>query len=84
MIAIACEPSSQFGLMIKKVFNDDRTMILGYTNGTIGYICNSVQHQEGGYEAESLINRGLAGPLPAETDSVICNAVKALHFDLKD
>ena len=84
MIAIACEPSSQLGIMIKNVFNDDKTMILGYTNGIIGYICNSVQHQEGGYEAESLINRGLAGPLPAETDSVICNAVKALHFDLKD
>lgn len=83
MIAIACEPSSQLGIMIKTIFNDDKTMILGYTNGSIGYICNSVQHKEGGYEAESLINRGLAGPLPAETDSVICNAVKALHFDLK-
>lgn len=83
MIAIACEPSTQLGIMIKNIFNDGRTMILGYANGTIGYICNSVQHQEGGYEAESLINRGLAGPLPAESDSLICNAVKALHFDLK-
>lgn len=83
LIAIACEPSSQLGLMIKNIFKDDKTMIIGYTNGIIGYICNSVQHLEGGYEAESLINRGLAGPLPPETDSVICNAVKALHFDLK-
>jgi len=83
MIAIACEPSSQLGLMIKRIFNDGRTMILGYANGTIGYICNAEQHREGGYEAESLINRGLAGPLPAESDELICNAVKALHFDLK-
>ncbi len=83
MIAIACEPSSQLGLMIKRIFHDDRTMILGYANGTIGYICNAAQHQEGGYEAESLINRGLAGPLPAESDELISNAVKALHFDLK-
>lgn len=83
MIGIACEPSSQLGLMIKNIFRDDRTMILGYTNGIIGYICNSVQHREGGYEAESLINRGLAGPLPDESDILIINAVKALHFDLK-
>lgn len=83
LIGIACEPSSQLGLMIKNIFKDDRTMILGYTNGTIGYICNSVQHREGGYEAESLINRGLAGPLPDESDKLIINAVKALHFDLK-
>lgn len=83
IISIACEPTSQLGFMIKKIFQDGRTLIAGYTNGKNGYIGNSVQHMEGGYEADSMTNRGLAGPLLAENDEVICNAVKALHFDLK-
>ncbi|WP_449537978.1 neutral/alkaline non-lysosomal ceramidase N-terminal domain-containing protein [Ferdinandcohnia sp. Marseille-Q9671] len=56
---------------------DSNTIVLGYSNGMIGYIPTQKQLMEGGYEAEDFIYYfGLPAPFHIETENTIQRAVE--------
>ncbi|MBP1991837.1 neutral/alkaline non-lysosomal ceramidase N-terminal domain-containing protein [Paenibacillus eucommiae] len=78
IIAIEGEVSTQYALMIKKLYGNDRTLVLGYSNGVFCYIPTRQMIREGGYEAECNYFFGLSGPFVPEIEDVImAEVVKA-------
>lgn len=53
------EPMVEYGFQIEKTIADRAVpIVVGYANGSIGYICTDQAHQEGGYEP----NHSASGP----------------------
>jgi hypothetical protein len=48
------EPMVEYGFKLEKAIADRAVpIVVGYANGSIGYICTAESHKEGGYEPES-------------------------------
>lgn len=71
IIGIEGEVVGELGIKIKKLLNDDRTVVMGYTNGIQCYINTPRILKEGGYETESFSELNLSGPLVPETEDII-------------
>ena len=52
LVGIPGEPYTEIASTIQKKVRPKRCLILGYTNGTVGYIPNRDAHQDGGYTVE--------------------------------
>jgi hypothetical protein len=71
LLAIPGEPMVEYGLKLEKAIGDRAVpIVVGYANGSLGYICTAKAFEEGGYEpahsqsgpeAEEIIIRELLG-----------------------
>jgi hypothetical protein len=64
-LTIPGEPMVEYGFQIEKAIADRATpIIVGYANGSLGYICTAEAHKYGGYEPN-------ASPLAPEAEPLI-------------
>lgn len=75
LVAIEGEVSTGYALLIKKLFEDGHTLVLGYTNGVRCYIPTRDMIAEGGYETESNYFTGLRGPFVPEIEDIIVGQI---------
>jgi neutral ceramidase len=75
LIAIEGEVSTEYSLLIKKLFGNGKMIVLGYTNGVMSYIPTAKMLAEGGYEAECNYFFGLQGPFVPEIEDIIVGRV---------
>jgi hypothetical protein len=75
IVSIEGEVSTQYALMIKKMFGTGKTMVLGYTNGVFCYIPTAQMIHEGGYEATCNYFFGLRGPFVPEIEDIIIGQI---------
>jgi hypothetical protein len=53
LVALGAEAFVEFALFGRSVSPFDETLVLGYTNGNVGYLCTGEVSEEGGYEART-------------------------------
>jgi hypothetical protein len=75
IVSIEGEVSTQYALMIKKMFGTGKTLVLGYTNGVFCYIPTAQMIHEGGYEATCNFFFGLRGPFVPEIEDIIIGQI---------
>ncbi len=75
IVSIEGEVSTQYALMIKKMFGTGKTLVLGYTNGVFCYIPTAQMIHEGGYEATCNYFFGLRGPFVPEIEDIIIGQI---------
>jgi neutral ceramidase len=71
IIGLEGEILNLIGRRIKDIFNDGKTIVLGYSNGIQCYIPNREALEEGGYEKDSFLRLGLCGPFISEAENII-------------
>ncbi|WP_127578883.1 neutral/alkaline non-lysosomal ceramidase N-terminal domain-containing protein [Paenibacillus koleovorans] len=75
IIGMEGEVSTQYGLMIKNLFGNGQTLVLGYTNGVFCYVPTAQMIHEGGYEATCNFFFGLHGPFVPEIEDIIVGQI---------
>jgi Neutral/alkaline non-lysosomal ceramidase. len=75
IIGIEGEVVSGLGTRIKKLINDGRTIVMGYTNGIQCYVNTPEVLKEGGYETDSFAELNLSGPLVPECEDIIIGRI---------
>jgi neutral ceramidase len=53
LLGLACEPFAQTGLEIKRRSPYAHTLVAGYANGCVGYVCPADAFEHGGYEVQT-------------------------------
>jgi len=62
------------GAYVEKRLRAPRTLLLGYTNGSVGYLPDTKELARGGYEASSYAYRAWSGPFRRGLEKVIAAA----------
>ncbi len=71
-----------YASMVKKA--QPQALAIGYTNGTIGYICTAQQIKAGGYEpCESVRTSALCGPLSEAAENIIRIEIERICDEMK-
>lgn len=83
LIAIEGEVSTEYSLLIKRLFGNENTIVLGYSNGVMSYIPTRQMLVHGGYEAECNYFFGLRGPFMPEVEDVIVGRVGQMLYELR-
>jgi hypothetical protein len=81
IIGLEGEILSTTGMKIKEQFRAlgiDDTLVLGYSNGVQTYIADKKVLEQGGYERDVFLYRGLSGPFKSETEDLICESILAI------
>lgn len=81
LVAIPAEVFAEFGLRIKAKSPFDRTFILGYSNGFVGYIPNEAEYQRKGYAADMVPKITDLFPFQPDVGEVLTDAILALLRD---
>lgn len=80
LIAMEGEVSTEYSLLLKRIFGNGKMIVIGYTNGVFSYVPTRKMIGEGGYEAECNFFFGLRGPFVPEIEDIIVGQVaQALH-----
>ncbi len=75
IIALENEVVSDIGKDIKKIFDDESIIVLGYSNSVGGYIPTKKVISDGGYESLSFMGMGLPGQFVDEIEDIIIGRV---------
>ncbi len=78
IVALENEVVSDIGKDIKRIFNDDNIITLGYSNSVMCYIPTKKVLSEGGYESTSFISAGLPGQFVDEVEDIIVGRVSLM------
>lgn len=83
LIALEGEISTHYSLMIKRLLQDQFTIVLGYSNGVFTYISTRQMIAEGGYEADTAPKAHMfrASFIPEIEDIIIGQIAKAECMD---
>lgn len=82
VIAIEGEVSTEYALLLKRMYPEGNTIVLGYTNAVYCYIPTRKMLGEGGYEAECNYFFGLRGPFTPEIEEIIVGQIAKLELEL--
>lgn len=75
LVALEGEVSTAYSLLLKQLFNKEKMIVLGYSNGVFCYIPSRKMVAEGGYETECHYFFGLMGPFVPEIEDIIVGQV---------
>ncbi len=78
IVALENEVVSDIGKDIKRIFNDENIIVLGYSNSVGCYIPTKKVISEGGYESQSFMSAGLPGQFIAEVEDIIIGRVSMM------
>lgn len=82
IVSMEGEVSTEYSLLIKKLFADDTTLALGYTNGVYCYIPTRKMIGEGGYESDCNFFFDMRGPFVPEIEDIIVGQLVKLDMEL--
>ncbi|MGI6379739.1 MAG: neutral/alkaline non-lysosomal ceramidase N-terminal domain-containing protein [Anaerolineae bacterium] len=71
LVGLAGEPFVRYALYGRALHGEDTTMVLGYTDGTIGYLPTKDAYDEGGYEPGAYVWYPDGVPLDPNVESVV-------------
>ena len=77
LIGMDAEPLHALGYTVEKAVAPRETMLLGYTNGCVGYTPDTAEMKRGGYETTSYIHSIWTGPLLPGLEHLFAEAVVA-------
>lgn len=81
-VAMEGEVSTEYSLLIKRLFPQGTTLTLGYTNGVYCYVPTRKMIGEGGYEAECNYFFNLRGPFVPEIEDIILGQIVRAEWRL--
>jgi hypothetical protein len=76
LVALSCEAFVEFDLFARSVSDAEETLVLGYTDGNIGYLCTADVFDEGGYEARTT-------RVAPESEQLAKSAIREILSDLR-
>lgn len=78
------EAFSSIGMGIRKILNENNTLICGYFSGTVGYIPNKKAFKEGGYEVDKAYRSyNFDGPFSSSIEQKVFSIFTKLKGNLK-
>lgn len=80
IVSMEGEVSTEYSLLIKKLFAGDTTLTLGYTNGVYCYIPTRKMIGEGGYESDCNFFFDMRGPFVPEIEDIIVGQLVKLDM----
>jgi len=75
LIAMEGEVSTEYSLLIKRLFSNGNMIVLGYSNGVFSYVPTRKMIREGGYEAECNYFFNLHGDFVPEIEDIIIGQI---------
>ncbi len=81
LVAMDGEVFAQFGLNLGRMLRPATTVVLGYSNGVVGYLTTAKALSEGGYEPSQAFRHpvfNLPGPYTKEVESIVLKAAAEL------
>ena len=78
IVALSGETVTEVGQAIKERCGPGRTIVFGYSNGSVTYLPTARILQEGGYEATSYIYFGLPAPFSTDVERAIRSEVESM------
>jgi len=84
IVAMEGEVSTEYSLLIKRLFRTDTTLVLGYTNGVYCYVPTRKMIGEGGYESECNFFFNLRGPFVPEIEDIIVGQIVRAAMSLNE
>lgn len=81
IVALENEVVSDIGKDIKRIFNDENIIVLGYSNSVGCYIPTKKVISEGGYESQSFMSAGLPGQFVDEVEDIIIGRLSLMIRD---
>lgn len=82
-VSLAGEPFVAYVLHAQKLRPGPATMVLGYTDGTVGYLPTGDAFAEGGYEPNSWQGFADGEPLTPEVETILKEAIGAMLAELE-
>jgi neutral ceramidase len=77
LVAMSAEVFVEYALFGRSASPAEATLVLGYSNGNIGYLPTAAAYPEGGYE----INTTKVGP---DSERIVHEAIEGVFGDLAD
>ena len=77
LVAMSAEVFVEYALLGRQASPAQATLVLGYSNGNVGYLPTAAAYPEGGYE----INTTKVGP---DSERIAQEAIEAVFHDLAD
>jgi len=84
LVSLAGEPFVAYALYAQQLRPGPTTMVLGYTDGTVGYLPTGDAFEEGGYEPNSWKGFADGEPLTPEVEPIVKETIAAMFADLGD
>ncbi len=78
IVGLAGEPFVRYALHGRALHGEDTTMILGYSDGTIGYLPTAEAYEEGGYEPNAYVWYPDGVPLDPGVENVVKDAIERM------
>ncbi len=78
LVALDGEVLTEYGFKLERMLQPGTTVVLGYSNGVIGYVPTAEALREGGYETWAYKWFRLPGPYTTEVESLILSAAARL------
>lgn len=75
IVGLQGEPLIALGAYVENKLAPKQIILLGYTNGCISYLPDSLEMKRGGYEQGSWLYAGLTGPYKPGLEDVIASSV---------
>lgn len=75
LLGLGCEAFVEYALFGREVSGAEETLVLGYTDGNIGYLCTADAFKEGGYEPQS-------SKVAPESEQIAKQAIKEMLAEL--
>jgi len=75
LIGLDVEPLLALGFAVERAVDPAKAVLLGYTNGCVGYAPDSVEMARGGYETTSYLHNCWTGPLKPGLERLFADAV---------
>ena len=82
LVSLAGEPFVAYALYGQELRPGPATMVLGYTDGTVGYLPTADAFEEGGYEPNSWKGFADGEPLTPEVEAIVKETIAAMFGEL--
>jgi len=78
IVGLAGEPFVRYALYGRELHGDDTTMVLGYSDGTVGYLPTAEAYEEGGYEPNAYVWYPDGVPLDPGVESTVKEGIEQM------
>jgi len=78
VVALDGEVFCEYGLNLNRMLRPARSIVLGYSNGSVSYLPTAQAIRDGGYEPNTFRWYGLPGPYKPEDESLVLDAAARL------
>lgn len=82
LVGLAGEPFVRYALHGRALHGGDTLMVLGYTDGTVGYLPTTEAYAEGGYEPNAYVWYPDGVPLDPSVEAVVKDAIKRVLTEM--